>query len=81
MELAVKVRWLGNERSALLSTDRAESSYGIPVLVMEGQALATAELPNGAKIIVSWRKPRRGPVWQMIESAQNAGYPIELARE
>lgn len=78
MEIGVKVRWPGNERSGLLSNERAECHYGQPVLVMEGQALGIVELPPGAKIYISWRKARVGPVWSLIQESINAGYPVEI---
>lgn len=79
MQKAVKVRWPGNERSGLLSNERAECHYGQPVLVMEGQAMGIGELPPGAKVYVGWRwKARVGPVWALIQGAINAGYPVEI---
>jgi hypothetical protein len=45
----------------------------------EGTSLQT-QLEVCCQISVTWRKPRTGPVWAIIASAQNAGYPITITR-
>lgn len=78
MNLGVRVEWPGNIRSASLTTEHATSSYGIPVLVMGGEALGPADLPPDSKVLVVWRKPRTGPVWALVDAAIKAGYPVEI---
>lgn len=67
-----------NQRSGVLSTEHSQSSYGIPVLVMDGQQFGAADMPLDSKIFLRWGKPRIGPVWAVIQSAIDAGFPIRI---
>jgi hypothetical protein len=78
MNKGVRVKGPGFDYPAELRDDRAECHYEQPVLVMDGQALGIAELPPGSRVKVVWKKARTGPVWNFIQGAINAGYPIEL---
>ncbi len=65
---------------AVLTDEHPASSYKIPCLLFRGEPFGVADLAlNGiTKIKVLWKKARTGPVWNLIQGAINAGYPIEL---
>ena len=64
----------------LLSTEHAASSHGLPVLVRDGQALGTAELPSSAWIEVhpadSISPTHLVRYSTLVEGARRAGYPV-----
>jgi hypothetical protein len=51
-----------------LTTARAESSYGVPVLVIEGEAYGPADMTpagvTGAELVTAWAARFCGPDWQ-----------------
>jgi len=79
MTFNVDVDWPGNHRRGQLSDERAESSYGIPVLVFDGAAHGPANLPAQTIIMVTWPKAHSGPVWEFIQKALMAGFPIKFS--
>lgn len=75
MEVQVQIQGWPGRRRGTLSTDRAESSYGLPVLVGDdGVAYGTAEIPVQAVIVV----PQDAV--DMLQAAGQAGYHVRLGR-
>lgn len=78
MKLAVHIKGLRYADRGELRDVLTGRGYGIPVLVFRGKALGIAELPPRSRIEVTWRKARTGAMWNLIERAINAGYPIDI---
>lgn len=79
MQLPVDIRWPGNYRSGLLTTEDPWSLHGIPVLVFDGIAHSMSDLPSGCRVVVEWCRVRTGPVWEMVERLLTARmFPVEI---
>lgn len=78
MQISVDINWPDNHRRGVLTTEHPQSSYGIPVLVFDGEPCGPAELAPDVRVTATWRKVRTGPVWALIQKAIDAGYPIEV---
>ena len=78
MTFGVDVNWPGSHCRGILSDEHPTSSSGIPVLVYDGQPHRPTDLKPGVIIVATWRPPRIGPVWALIQKAIDAGYPIDL---
>jgi len=78
MTFDVDVDWPGHHCHGILTDEHPRSSGFRPVLVFCGQAYGPAALMPNLKITATWRKARTGPVWDFIQKAIDAGYPIEV---
>jgi len=77
MQIALDVSWPDNHRRGILTTDHPASFGTLPVVVFDGVAHDPGDLPDGATLTVTWRKPRTGPVWAIIEKASSV-YPLTI---
>lgn len=77
MQVALDVSWPQNHRRGILTTDHPSSSYGLPVLVFDGQAHGPGELPPETTLTLTWRRARTGPVWAIVAKAQEI-YPLTV---
>ncbi len=72
----------GRRRRAYLTTDHAASSYGVPVLLLDGEPLGPGDLAPGTWI----EPPDRGSLtprfevthWPIVDRARAAGYPVNI---
>jgi len=79
MEIAARVRWPGNVRRGILTTDHPQSSHGVPVLILDGEVYSPGDLPPDSMVVVAWAGPYSKPVWQLVRSAkEDAKYPIRF---
>ena len=78
MYLIVRVKGPGYEDTAELRDDRAECSYGGPVLVLRGKVLGPGDLTPGSMVVVLFRSARIGPAWALVEKARDAGFPVTV---
>jgi len=79
MRLAVRVLWGGGGKGipGTLTTEHSQSSYGLPVLVAQGQVYGTGDLPFGT-VLMPWDRRRRLSQEErdLFEAAQRAGYTV-----
>jgi len=77
MTFTIEVNQPGRHDRAKLTDEHSASSYGIPVLVWNGEPYGPGDLPD-CQLVAHWHKSQTGPIWKLIEKAINAGYPLEI---
>lgn len=75
LDLETSFSTMLDDTAAELTTDHAAASYGLPVLVKDGQAYGPADLPNVTVFISNASDDGAA----LISSAMRAGWRVRIA--
>lgn len=81
MRVEVEVQWPEEHYWGMITDEHPRSNLyanATPVLVFSGVARKPTELNPDVEVIVTWWRPRTGRVWEFIQKAIDAGYPIKI---